>query len=133
MLTRWDPWKEFDDIFKEADRLFDACIERWAPDPPVSFIPPAEVGEGPDGLVVRIALPGVLEEDIDITLGPGRLVVRGERQAPAGHARVRWSTAEMRYGQFVREIALPGEPRADRMRAVFSEGLLTIRIPTAGR
>lgn len=132
MLDRWDPWKDLDKVWREMDRIFDAYLERLSPDREVDFVPPAEVGEEPGGVVVRLAIPGVLEEDIDITVESDRITVRGERQPPAGYGRSEWAVNEIRYGTFLREIPLPDKAVRDEIRAAFSDGMLTIRVPVKG-
>ena len=129
MLDRWDPWSEFDELWKEMDRLLSAYLDRLSPEGEVDFVPPAEVGEVGDEIVVRLDLPGVLEEDIDITLRTDRLTIRGEREPPPGRSRTALGTSEIRYGLFVREISLPKGVEEKGIRAGFSDGMLTIRIP----
>ncbi len=132
MLVEWDPWKEFDEIWKEMDQILDSYLARLSPEREVGFVPAAEVGEVGGELQVRVALPGVIEEDIDITLQPDRITIRGERQKPPGYARARWGTHEIRYGQFVREIAIPESAGQGEVRAVFSDGILTITVSKKG-
>ena len=132
MLDRWDPWKDFDEVWREMDRILDSYLDRLSPDREVGFVPPAEVGEEGGEVVVRLAVPGVIEEDIDITVRSDRLIVRGERQPPPGHGSSLWGVREIRYGLFLREIPLPEPVLEGEIRAAYSEGILTIRIPRKG-
>jgi HSP20 family protein len=132
MLEAWDPWDEFNRIWREADRMFDEYLGRLSPDRQVHFVPPMDMGLSGDGMIVRLALPGVLEEDIDISFAPGRIVIRGERQAAPEAAPTKWETREIRYGYFFREVPLPSGVDPEAIRAAYSEGLLTLRIPGGG-
>ena len=69
--------------------------------------PPADVFEGDGELAIVVALPGVAEEDVEVTAEPGAIVVRARRPQPlAGSCRgVR--QLEIPYGYFERRIALP--------------------------
>ena len=78
-------------------------------------------------------LSGVDKDRIDIQIEPGRLVVRGVRQAPepdSGEPLPRQILAmEIDYGPFVRELRLPAEVLRDEVTAEHRNGLLWINLP----
>ena len=125
-----DPWREFDEVWRRADELFDAFLKRFeGPEsPPLAFVPQCDVVRTPGEYIFRIALPGVLEEDIDLTIDGEILTVRGEREdplAPGGGEIVR---REFRDGYFERRFSLPFAIRPEGVRAEFSEGVLIVRV-----
>ena len=102
--------------------------------PEAMFSPVADVYEVEGTFVIRLALPGVLEEDIDISFGPEGLTVRGELERPIAAEGVerrggRAIVTEWRYGYFERSISLPGDFDAEGLRAEMDAGVLEIRVP----
>jgi HSP20 family molecular chaperone IbpA len=102
--------------------------------PEAAFSPVADVYEVEGVFVVRLAVPGVLEEDIDISFGPEGLTVRGELEPPvaaeeAERGAGRVIVGEWRYGYFERCIALPGEYDTTRLHVEVESGVLEIRVP----
>jgi HSP20 family molecular chaperone IbpA len=75
-----------------------------------------------DTLLVEVALPGVLETDIDVTLLGQLLVVHAERPAVRGTLLL----DELARGLLVREIPLP--TAVELAGAVFEEGLLRLTL-----
>ncbi len=97
--------------------------------------PPTDVLEGPEGLLVKIELAGLREEDIDITLFPDALVVTGRREEeyPGGidwHSPAyRYHESGVRYGEFEVEVYLPFAVDPDRVEARYERGFLYIALP----
>ena len=95
-----------------------------------TFSPVVDVYEVEGTFIVRMALPGVLEEDIDISIAPDALTVRGELERPvAAEVVERAIVTEWRYGYFERCVALPGGFDAERLRVEVESGVLEIRVP----
>lgn len=84
--------------------------------------PVADIFDAGGDLIVQVALAGVLETDIDVTLSGTRLIVRAARPAPP----MRALRQEMARGILHRELDLPGE--VDLAEAFFEDGLLTLRL-----
>jgi HSP20 family molecular chaperone IbpA len=98
------------------------------------FSPVADVYEVEGTFVIRLAVPGVLEEDIDISFGPEGLTVRGELERPVAAEVVergggRAIVTEWRYGYFERRIDLPGAFDAEHLHVEVEAGVLEIRVP----
>ncbi len=114
-------------------------LERQPPWMPAAhWRPPTDVLEGPPGLLVRIELAGLHEDDIDVTLFDDMLVVAGQREE-SDFDRATWCTAEcryhasgVRYGPFRAEIYLPIAVDADRVTARYDRGFLYVTLPRAG-
>ena len=89
------------------------------------------------GLEVQAELPGVEEQDVDLSVDGNLLVLRGERRSDRDAARRNYRVRERTYGAFSRSIALPFEPQASDIDAEFRNGVLTVRIerpqPSQGR
>ncbi|HLJ55546.1 MAG TPA: Hsp20/alpha crystallin family protein [Chthonomonadaceae bacterium] len=99
------------------------------------FHPSVDMYETPDDLVVKLEVAGVRPDRINIELSADDryLTVEGERaETQADHRdRVRCYHLEIYYGEFRREIALPGNLRIerDRIRASYRDGFLLITLP----
>jgi HSP20 family protein len=92
------------------------------------FRPPADVVESSAEFVVTIEVPGVAEDEVEIFVHPDALVVSGRRPCPdVGEAH--WHVAEIRYGPFRFDMALPHDADAERIDASMERGLLRLVIP----
>jgi HSP20 family protein len=94
-----------------------------------AFVPIADVLEFENVLVIRLALPGVIEEDIDISFEPDGLTVRGELEPPAIVEEARALLQEWRYGIFERHFALPEDVDRERIHVEIEFGVLELRLP----
>lgn len=95
---------------------------------------PLNVYATPEMVQIVAAVPGLLPEDIEITVDQNTLTFRGECSAPAmapeaGEAA--WYLREIWSGRFQRSVALPFEVEADQAQASFEHGLLTVTLPKA--
>ena len=126
----FDQWREFREISRQAEALLDSFLKRLAgPErPPVAFVPQCDVSRTPQEYVFRMALPGVLEEDIDLTIECRIIVVRGEREDPLTAWGGELLNREIHDGYFERRFALPFVVEPERVKVQFSEGILLVRI-----
>jgi HSP20 family protein len=94
------------------------------------WAPPVDIFETTDDALVIVAeLPGVKQEDVQVTVLDGTLTLGGERKvAPAGEGEV-VLRRERAVGPFVRHVLLPATVDPARMTATYREGVLTIRAP----
>ena len=96
-----------------------------------SFIPPADVLVGADGVTVYMDVPGLSADSLEIELDNDVLTVRGERPFPystdGGEAAVR--RIERRFGRFERSLRVPRGLDPDSVQAELADGVLTLRIP----
>ena len=104
-------WAETVDLLDQAERLqrqffrLAANAERAQP----RWEPPVDVYAGDEQVLVEVALPGVPADRMELALGPGELVVRGERRLPRQPAGTELQRLEIPYGCFERRLALgPG-------------------------
>ena len=97
--------------------------------------PPTDVLEGPGGLLVKIELAGMAEDDIEVTLFEDVLLVAGRRdeEYPDGldcHSHeCRYHESGVRYGEFQAEVYLPVAVDPDGVVARYDRGFLYITLP----
>jgi HSP20 family protein len=90
-----------------------------------------DVSETDRELRVRAELPGVREEDVDVTLDDDTLTIRGEKkfEQEGGGDREKYHVVERSYGTFQRSLRLPFAVNPDEVRADFRNGILTVTAP----
>lgn len=89
--------------------------------------PPTDVYETDDGIVVRIEVAGMHEEDFTIVVDGKYLSVRGMRsETPERRA---YYQMEIRFGEFISEIELPFEIDLEKIEAIYQAGFLRILLP----
>lgn len=77
---------------------------------------------------VSIELPGVKDEDVEITMVDGVLTVAGKKSASRQEQGETWYVTERQYGQFRRTFQLPGDADEDQVSAKMKDGILTVAI-----
>jgi HSP20 family protein len=87
---------------------------------------PVAVWEDEDLIHVEAELPGMSEQDLDITVHKGMLFIRGERKPQEGRT---YLVNGRFYGRFERAIALPEAVNTDGVKASLSCGVLTVTLP----
>ena len=106
----------------ELDRLFE--VQRtWAP--------ALDVQEDKDNFRVRVELPGLKREDIDVSLDDGALVISGERKIETVPEGTEVCVQERYYGKFSRTLTLPSAVATDKVNAAYKDGILTVTLPKA--
>ena len=117
------------------NRATDIPVERHPSpgEPPESyFVPPADVFETDEELVLVADMPGVKPEGLDVTIEENVLAIRGRPQAkpdPQGQALLE----EFAVGEYYRAFQLPADFDSQKTRASLKQGVLTLRIPKSER
>jgi len=128
-LVRWDPVRELDSLQGDMNRLFDRFFEGRTGNGGRRWIPPMDLLETQDHLVLRGDLPGLTEDDIDIEIKDNVLTVSGERKADKEERGEGYYRVERAFGSFSRSLTLPQGVDADQVEANFDKGVLEVRIP----
>ena len=82
-------------------------------------------------VVVKSSVPGVKPEDIDITIIGDTLTIKGETKAEEKVEKANYIRQERRYGAFRRSLTLPTTIVAEKAKAEFESGVLTLTLPKA--
>jgi HSP20 family molecular chaperone IbpA len=99
---------------------------------PSQWRPPADIHETPNAITVKIELPGMGGDDIDVTLYDDALVVSGERHDDHEHDNtICYHEAQIRYGPFRVEIIVPMEIERSQVEAQYDNGFLRVLLPKA--
>jgi HSP20 family protein len=119
-----DPWSEFQRIENEMNRVLSRFVS-----PSTGDFPAVNIWTDGEETVVTTEIPGIDAGSIDISVIGKTLVLKGAREPDqlddgnSYHRRERW------YGQFTKAIELPFTIEAEKVKASFSNGILTIGLP----
>jgi len=127
----WSPLWTLNSLRDEIDRLFEnplTELSRASQQFLGGWVPPVDLYEDKDALTVRVELPGMRKEDIELSVHEDMLTVAGERKAEAcKDAEV--CRSERFVGRFQRTIGLPSPVQMDKVQASYSDGVLTVTLP----
>jgi HSP20 family protein len=131
VLTPWPAFGRLSDLRDEIDRLFDAPLTEWARTPSVfgGWTPAIDLMETKDNVVVRAELPGMKKEDIEVTLHEGALNISGERKSEQQVEAQGVYRSERFFGCFQRAVTLPSPVAAEKVKADYKDGILTVTLP----
>jgi HSP20 family protein len=139
------PWELVRRMTEEMNQLFEslggtgARPARMMPDRRQTsgmaplLVPRTEVIQQPDALLVRVDLPGLAADEIDVTVEDGLLTITGERQRKDVQEGEGFIRTELTYGTFFRTIQLPDGADEEKIEAVVRNGVLEVRIPIEQR
>jgi HSP20 family protein len=130
-LEPWSPARDIGEVQWEMNRLFDGFFGRPA-QPGVSErvgAPVADVYETEDELVIKLDLPGMNEKDIQVSITGELLSVKGQRLDIQEVKQESYFRAERWTGTFERIFQVPIPVQADKVRATYREGVLTVALP----
>ena len=131
-IIRWEPAREMMTLREAMDRLFDDAFTR-----PLSLsasawsIPAVDMYQTENEVVVKAALPGIKADEVQINVTGELLTLKGEVKQENETKEKAYHIREQRWGSFERSLGLPTQVVADKAKAEFENGVLTIRLPKA--
>ncbi len=122
-LVRSDP-------FRDVDRWFQ---QLWASQQngPRSMAMPMDAYRKDDSFLLRLDLPGVNLDSVELTVEDGVLTISAERLAPPQTEGIESVIAERPYGSFSRQVVLGKQLDPENIQASYEDGVLTVVIPVA--
>ena len=94
-----------------------------------TWMPTVDISETENGFEIRAELPGVSENDVNVSVTDNLLTIKGEKHQEAETDGKNYHRVERRYGSFQRRFTLPPEVAADDIKAEYTDGVLTLSIP----
>lgn len=91
--------------------------------------PASAASSNNDAYSISMELPGVAEDDVDLSLNNGSLVVRGEKKTETEKKGDTWYFSERQFGAFSRTFQLPDDADGAKASANMKDGVLTITVP----
>jgi len=132
-MTRWD--RGIGRFQDRLNRMFEEAYRGSWDDPEpagslTQWVPAVDIYEGKDGgLIVKVEVPDVKPEDLDIHIENNILTIRGERKLERDVQREQYHRIERAYGRFTRSFTLPPHYDSETVRAEFRDGVLRISVP----
>lgn len=129
------PFRGFVDTQGEVNRMLDEMFgglaRRGAGRRPERWSPSTDILSRDGDLVLRAELPGVRQEDVDVTLSGGVLTISGERRDEQEQKGAGYHSRELRYGSFSRSMRMPEGVDSDDIHARFEDGVLEVTVKGA--
>ena len=130
-ITRWDPFREVMTLQNRLNSLFPDYNRGSGEGDPVStasFVPPVDIYEDEHKIVLKLEVPGMKQEDLDIQLENNTLTVRGERKFEQEEKEENFHRIERRYGIFYRAFTIPNTVNPDSVKADYDAGVLRLQL-----
>ena len=130
-VAAWPNLGRLSDLRDEIDRLFDSPLNELTRTSQLlsGWTPALDVFEEKDNFVVKAELPGMKKEDIEVSFHDGSLSLSGERQSETKQHDAEIYRAERYFGRFQRTVTLPAAVAADKIKAAYKDGVLTVTLP----
>ena len=127
----WAGFGRLSSLRDELDRLFESPWSELARTSQLlsGWTPALDVHEDKDNFVVQAELPGMKREEIDVSLHDGALSLSGERKTEKKYEEAEVYRTERFFGKFQRTVTLPAPVAADKVKAQYKDGVLTITLP----
>ncbi|MFO0572856.1 MAG: HSP20 family small heat-shock protein [Polyangia bacterium] len=134
-VSPWDPFRVMESLLGRESLFGREGLLGWEPALlPLSsggtqgFAPRFDVKETKDSYVFTADLPGIKEEDLDISLTGNQLVVSGKREQESNKETERFHLYERTHGRFSRIFTLPDGVNPDQVAANLKDGVLTLTV-----
>jgi HSP20 family protein len=123
-MTPWmTPANRLERLF---DRFFDDSFFNFGVTPEWGAGVPVALWQDEDHVYLEAELPGLTDQDVDVTVHNGMLFIRGERKPEEGRQYLYNGRA---WGRFERVITLPEAVDADNVQAELANGILRVALP----
>lgn len=118
-----EEWQRFLANFEKNGNLFSVPAFLSA------NVPTLDIAETDKNLELRMDLPGMRPEEIDIRLSENTITISGERKTEAQEQGKTWHRSERHLGEFSRTVTLPCAVKNADVQAHYREGVLTVTLP----
>ncbi len=127
-FVHFSPLSELENVQDQMNRLFDE-LSGWQTEETNLWRPAMELLEGDEALTLKVSLPGLSNEDIDITLTRDSVSIAGEYKQDSSQQDRGCYHSEFRYGKFNRTVNLPAVIDQEKATAKFENGVLLLTMP----
>ena len=95
------------------------------------YAPRMDMKELDDSYVVKLSMPGIDKDDIDISITDGVLTIKGETKEEEEKEGEKYLVREHKHYAYYRSVRLPSEVQADKAEAEYKNGVLNLTLPKA--
>jgi len=130
-MLRWDPFEDILTLQSQINRLFESSVRRGAEGRAhiagTAWTPQVDVWETDEELRMKVDLPDVKLEDINLHIEGDQMVLKGERKASDAPGKV--LRQERVFGPFYRAFTLSLPVDSTKVKATYKNGVLEIVLP----
>ena len=131
-IVRYDPFRDLRTLQEEVNRLFSTNLTRAFGDEGIgrgAWAPSVDIYENKDQIVLEAELPGMKQEDFDLSIENNVITLRGERKFEKTDETDNYHRVERSYGAFTRSFTLPQTVSAEGATAEYNDGVLRVTLP----
>ena len=131
-IVRYDPFRDLRTLQEEVNRLFSTNLTRTFGDEGIgrgAWSPSVDIYENKDQIVLEAELPGMKQEDFDLSIESNVITLRGERRFEKTDDSDNYHRVERSYGAFTRSFTLPQTVSGEGATAEYSNGVLRVTLP----
>ncbi len=130
---RIQPMRELFTMQDSMDRLVNSFFENAADGTSNTIAPRVDMKQDEDKVTVKMVIPGVKKDDIQISVADNILTVKAEvkEEKEEKDEKTVYHLRETRWSSYYREISLPTEVEAEKAKADYEDGILTLELPKA--
>jgi HSP20 family protein len=124
--------KEMDDLignFFGGERRLSGSSKIWANLPAGVVNPAIDVAENDEAVTLTAELPGLAEEDVDLSFRDGVITLKGEKKYEHDEEKDDMRVSERSYGSFQRSMPVPAGVDTEKIKARFDKGVLVVTMP----
>ena len=134
-LVRWHRARKTRPMPHEISRLMNEFFRDGMQDNGTrkqgSWTPAVDMHEADEAFTLTAELPGFAQDNVQVEIKDNRLTLKGERKRETDVQETQYHRVERVYGAFERSIRLPTVVDADKAKAIFKDGVLTLMLPKA--
>ena len=131
-IVRFEPFRDLLTSQREYVRLLKEAFSPMSGETEVStrsWAPPVDIYETEDAIVLKAELPGIDPKDVEVRVEDNTLYLKGERNYEKEINEQNYHRIERSYGSFARSFSLPNSISAEKVKAEYKDGLLTLTMP----
>jgi HSP20 family protein len=119
-IIRWQPFSEMETLRRQMDQIFDEMLTQKRD--AITWKPAAELEDTDNSLILRLSIPGVEAQDLNIRVTQQVVAISGEKRQENQTENNTSFRSEFRYGKFQRVIPLPVAIENNKVQAQFKDG-----------
>ena len=128
-INRWDTFRDVVALQNRMNSLFQDFSRNGENELVVAgFVPPVDIYEDEHKLVLKLEIPGIRQEDLDVRMENSTLSIRGERSFETEGKEENFHRVERRYGSFYRAFTVPNTIDPEGIKAEYDAGVLRLEL-----
>src|ERR1700733_12504085 len=131
-ITRWETYRDVLALQNRMNNIFQDFSRNGAGENELvtaaGFVPPVDIYEDEHKLVLKLEIPGMRQEDLDVRMENTTLSVKGERSFQSEGKEENFHRVERRYGSFYCAFTVPNTVDPNSIKADYEAGVLTLEL-----